>query len=66
MPGLKSAALDARAATDVQLTGAALDARAATDVSLRDLGSETATERPLKPRKLFSTVRVPNAENGVR
>ncbi len=55
MPGLKSAAADA-----------ALDARAATGMDLRDLGSETATGRSLKPLKLFSTVRVPNAENGVR
>ncbi len=51
MPGLKSAALDARAATGV---------------GLGDLGSETATGPTLEPLKLFSTVRVPNAVNGVR
>ena len=54
MPGLKSAAPDAR------------DARAATDMGLRDVGSETATGRALKPLALLNTVRVPDAENGVQ
>ena len=55
MPGSKSAAADA-----------APDARTAPGVGPRDLGSETAKGRTLKPLKLLSTVRVPNAENGVQ